>query len=83
MSRRKPDWFVHVDRGIIDSNRTHKTARPPVTIRRGKHGKSTKALEVALPAGSRVVYAPETGEPILPCGARLVIICPEEPLVIR
>lgn len=75
------DHYVHVDRGVIDSNRKHGRSDPPVTIRRGKRGRSQKCFEVELPAGSRMVYSPH--EPILSCGARLVVVCPTEPQVIR
>lgn len=78
---RKVDWYVHVDRGIIDANRKHGRNDPPVTIRRGRYGKSTKCFEVELPAGSVMVYNPH--EPVLPCGARLVVKCSSEPTVIR
>lgn len=75
------DWYVHIDRGVIDSNRKHGTEKPPVTVRKGKNGKSTKHHEIELPAGSRILYDP-AGR-ILPCGARLVITCPEEPIHIK
>lgn len=79
MSRTK--WYTHVNRGVIDSNRKNNTDNPPVTFRKGKHGKSTAAHEVEFPAGARMSYLPH--DKILPCGARLVIISDEEPKVIR
>lgn len=81
--RKPPVWYIHIDRGIIDANRKHRRADPPVTVRKGKHGKSFKALEIELPAGARVTYTPEVETPILPCGARVVIASPECPTVIR
>lgn len=75
------DWYVHVDRGVIDANRKHGRNDPPVTVRRGKRGRSTKHFEVGLPAGSRMIYSPH--EPVLSCGARLVVVCPTEPEYIR
>lgn len=74
-------WFTHINRGVIDANRKHGRKDPPVTFRRGKRGKATYAMEVALPAGSKVVYSAD--EPLLPCGARLVIVSPTAPEVIR
>lgn len=74
-------WYTHVNRGVIDSNRKNKTDNPPVTFRKGKYGRSTRAFEVEFPAGSRMIYSPH--EPVLPCGARLVVISPEAPKVIR
>lgn len=74
-------FYTHVDRGVIDANRKHGTELPPVTIRRGKHGRSKKCFEAELPAGSRMLYSPH--EPVLPCGARLVVISPTEPRIVR
>jgi hypothetical protein len=81
-------WYIHIDRGVIDGNRKRAQRGetemlPPVTIKRGKRGRSIKAFRVQLPAGCEVVYTPETGEPLLPCGARLVITSPEEPTVLQ
>lgn len=74
-------FYTHVNRGVIDSNRKHGTNNPPVSVRRGKSGRSSYAFEVELPAGSRMIYDPH--EPVLKCGARLVIVSDTEPLVIR
>ena len=74
------DFYVHVDRGVIDSNRKHGRSDPPVTIRRGKRGRSSKCFEVELPPGSRMLYDPAG---ILACGAKVAIVCPTEPKVIR
>lgn len=75
------DWYTHVDRQVIDQNRRYGRNEPPVTTRRGKRGKSTKCFELEFPAGSRMIYDPHT--PILSCGARLVVVSPSEPKVIR
>jgi hypothetical protein len=74
-------FFTHINRGTIDSNRKHGTDDPAVRFQKGKYGKPVYAHEVELPAGSRVVYS--AGEPLLPCGARLVITSPTQPQVIR
>jgi hypothetical protein len=74
------DFFIHIDRGIIDSNRKHGRDDPPVTIRRGKHGRSVKAHHVKLPAGAEVIY---DGSQLLGCGARCVIRSPAMPEVVR
>jgi hypothetical protein len=75
------DYFTHVNRGVIDANRKHGRDDPPVTFRRGKRGKATYCNEVALPPGSRMIYSAH--EPLLPCGARLVVVSPTAPEVIR
>lgn len=73
-------WFTHINRGVIDGNRKHGRFDPPITFRKGKRGKATYCMEVALPPDSRMVYSPH--EPILPCGARLVVVSSTSPQVI-
>lgn len=75
-------FYTHINRNIIDSNRKHGTDNPAVRFQKGKYGSPTYALEVELPAGSRVVYKP-SGDPVLPCGARLVIVSEEAPKVLK
>lgn len=74
-------WYTHINRGTIDSNRKHGREDPPVKFQKGKYGKPTYAMEVELPAGSRVVY--DAHGTILPCGARLVIVSDESPIVVK
>lgn len=73
-------YYTHINRGVIDSNRKHGRSDPPITFRKGRRGKATYAHEVALPAGSRVIYSAHT--PLLPCGARLVIVSDTAPTAI-
>lgn len=68
-------WYTHVNRNLVGKD------TPVVRFQKGKRGKAIYCFEVELPAGSRVVYSPH--EPILPCGARLVITSPTAPVVIR
>lgn len=75
------EFYTHINRNTIDGNRKHGRSDPPVKFQEGKYGKPTYAMEVSLPEGSRVVYD-EKGT-ILPCGARLVIVSPTAPKVIR
>ena len=75
------NWFTHVNRNQIDANTKHGTSEPVVRFQRGTRGKATYCNEVELPAGSRVVYTPH--DPLLKCGARLVITSPSSPVVIR
>lgn len=74
-------YYTHINRNIIDSNRKNGTNNPPVRFQRGKYGKPTYAMEVELPAGSKVIYDPHGH--ILPCGARLVIVSEKEPKIVR
>lgn len=73
-------WFTHINRGVIDANRKHGRSDPPVCFRKGKRGKAVYANEVRLPAGSTIIYSAH--EPLLPCGARLVITSPTAPEVV-
>lgn len=74
-------FYTHINRGVIDANRKHGRNDPPITIKRGKHGKATAAYEIELPTGARMIYSPHV--PILPCGARLVVVSDTAPLIIR
>jgi len=74
-------YYTHINRNVINSNRKNGTAEPAVRFQKGLYGKPTYAFEVRLPSESRVVYRP-SGDPILPCGARLVICSEEAPTVI-
>lgn len=74
-------WYVNINKHTIASNTKNNTNAPPVRISRGKSGEGVYCSEVELPAGSRVVYSAH--DPILKCGARLVIECPTKPEVIR
>jgi hypothetical protein len=74
-------YYTHVNRNKIDSNRKNNTNEPVVRFQKGKYGKATYCHEVELPEGSRMLYSSD--DPILPCGARLVIVSDTEPKVIR
>jgi hypothetical protein len=73
--------FIHVNRNIIASNAKHGRSEPPVRYQKGKYGKSVYAHEVEIDGPSRVIYSAH--EPILPCGARLVIATESEVRVIK
>lgn len=74
-------YYTHINRNVIDRNRKNGTEDPAVRFQKGKYGKPTYAFEVELPPASRVLYRP-SGPPILPCGARLVIVSDQEPVVV-
>lgn len=74
-------YYTHINRNKIDSNRKHQTDDPVIRIQKGRYGKPVYATEVLLPTGSRVVYRP-SGNPLLPCGARLVITSEEMPTIL-
>jgi hypothetical protein len=74
-------FFTHINRGVIDANRKNGTTLPAVSFRSGRRGKATYAMEVEIPGPSRVIYSPH--EPLLPCGARMVIASETQPVVVR
>ncbi len=73
-------WYVHVNKHVIAANKKNGTNEPAVRFQRGKSGKSVYCFAAEFGSG-RVVYKP-TGEPLLKCGARLVIEVDQEPKVI-
>lgn len=80
-------WYVHINRGTIDTNRNNGKRdpnyeyAPPIAIRKGKTGKSEYGFEVELPVGSRVLYSPV--DDLLSCGAKVAIECPTKPVILR
>ena len=78
----KAKWYVHVNQHIIRKNIHAKTEdlQAPIAVKRGRSGRSNTGSDVRLPAGSRIIYSPH--DPILSCGARLVIECDEEPVIL-
>jgi hypothetical protein len=74
-------YYIHVNRNVIDSNRKQHKNDPPVRFQRGISGRATYCHEVEIPGPSRVVYSGSV--PLLPCGARLVIMSEVSPIVIR
>lgn len=72
--------YIHVNQQKIRSNIKHGTLEPVITIKQGKT--NTYCHEVEILGPSKIVYS-ETGEPILHCGARVVIETESEWKVIR
>ncbi len=72
-------WYVHVNQHKIRKNIHAEEIEPPIAVKEGKSGQSRYASSVLLPARARLVYSPH--EPLLSCGARLVIECEEEPVI--
>ncbi len=74
-------WYINVNKHIIGANARQGTDNPPVRISKGKSGKPVYCHEAELPPGSKIIYSSQ--DPILKCGARLVIECPTEPKVTK
>ena len=77
------EWYVNVNKHVIAKNiKTPAGERKPaVRVSRGKSGTPRYGNEFKLPEGSYIKY--DADKPILKCGARLVIVCPTEPELIR
>jgi hypothetical protein len=73
--------YVHVNRNVIARNAKHGTDDPAVRFQTGRYGKPTYCHELEIEGPSRVLYSPST--PILPCGARLVIVTEAEIKVLK
>ncbi len=67
---KKAKSYIHVNQGKIRSNIKHGTLDPVITIKQGKT--NTYCHEVEILGPSKVIYS-DDGQPILHCGARVVI----------
>ena len=75
MPKKKPLYYIHVNKHIVAKNRSlpPEEQSPPITIKMGKYKKVDEAFEIKGKGEWRTVY--KADGPILPCGARLVIVC--------
>jgi hypothetical protein len=62
--------YVHVNQHMIRANKKHGTNRPVITIKRGKSNTYCHEVEILGPS---VVKYGGNDEPLLPCGARVVV----------
>ena len=62
--------YVHVNQHMIRANKKHGTNRPAITIKRGKSNTYCHEVEILGPS---VVKYGGNDEPLLPCGARVVV----------
>lgn len=63
--------YISINRHAIRRNIKQEEREPPISIRTSKSGKPVYANEIAIEGPSTLIYSPD--EPILACGARLVI----------
>ncbi len=61
--------YIHINQGVLASNRKHGTHNPAITVKNGKD--NTYAHEVEIMGPSKVIYSSEGT--ILSCGARCVV----------
>jgi hypothetical protein len=67
--------YIHVNRQVIDANRKHGRSDPALTARVGKRGKAVYSNDVQIVKDGIVVarFRADFQNPILPCGARVVV----------
>ncbi len=74
-------FFTHVNRNTIAANTKHGRSEPAVRFQKGRYGKPAYAMEIEIDGPVRLRYSPH--EPLLPCGARVVIESEAEPRIIK
>ena len=62
--------YIHVNQHKIRANKKHGTTEPVITVKQGKKNTYCHSVEVMGPS---VVRYGGNENPILPCGARVVI----------
>ena len=62
--------YIHVNQHKIRANKKHGTNEPVITVKQGKKNTYCHSVEVMGPS---VVRYGGNEQPILPCGARVVI----------
>ena len=67
--------YIHVNQHKIRSNKKHNKNEPVLTVKEGK--KNTYGHEVEIHWESKVIYG-GNNKPLLPCGARVVIVTESE-----
>jgi hypothetical protein len=73
-------WYIHINRGTIDSNRKNGTDDHPIAVRRGRWGKSVYGSRVEINGPIVIRYDPNG---ILACGAKVVIETEQEPIIVE
>jgi hypothetical protein len=63
--------YIHVNQHKIRANKKHDTNEPVITIKEGRTNTYCHTVEILGP--SKVMYGGNE-KPILPCGARVVIV---------
>jgi len=74
-------YYIHVNKNTILKNKKRGETTPAVRYQKGKYGESIYCNRLKFVEGE-IIYKP-TGEPLLPCGARLVIQTEIEPIVLE
>jgi hypothetical protein len=67
--------YIHINRQVIDNNRKRGRSDPALTARVGKRGKGVYSNDIQVVKDGIVVarFRADFANPILPCGARVVV----------
>lgn len=72
-------WYIHVNQNVIKSNRKNNKNDKVFRVQYGKYGKPKYAWSVEMEKALSVSSWDE--KPLLPCGARVVMMTNHEPLL--
>lgn len=75
-------YYVHINKPRHQGNKAQGTDAPVVRYQKGRYGKPVYAHRIRFQSGE-VIQARPGDPPLLPCGARIVIVTEEEPEVIE
>ena len=73
-------WYINVNRNTIFRNAKRGLNEPPISIQKGKWGKRTYHHRIKIKEGE-LIYSPH--QPILKCGARLIIETNFKPEIVK
>jgi hypothetical protein len=68
--------YIHVNQHKIRANLKNGTDDPVITVKEGR--KNTYGHAVKINGPSEVIYSGGDNKPVLPCGARVVIVTESE-----
>ena len=75
--------YIHINMHKIRANRKNDTNEPVITVKHGKYGKVNEyGHEAEIMGPCKVIYG-GNDKPILPCGARVVIVTEAEVKIIN
>ena len=72
--------YIHVNQHVIRANKKNGADDPVITVKQGRT--NTYCSEVKVHGPSTIVYG-GNDKPILPCGARVVIVTESEVEIIK
>lgn len=73
----KTNYYINVNRKKIASNKKNKSKDPPISVRRGRAGKSSYANKIPIKdkEGNTVAWVEYSPDQPLSCGAQVFVTC--------